>query len=205
MPILTPLTLCCILVTHVEFGTIAAFWAAFSIMRFEFDSRISKDGAQEQFDIEAPAPAGSVPEYVYPVTGTIRLINTGGALLADVDLKTKARMKCSRCLKEHDVDIHIDVNENVVLEEIDQPESYLPEGDEEVPIPILNGDEIDFSELIRQLLSLHLPPRSLCRPDCAGLCPKCGQNLNEGTCDCAEKEVDPRLEALADVFQSEDS
>lgn len=205
MSILTPLTLCCILEAHVDLGAIAAFRAAFIIMRFNFDSHIRKEGGQEQFQIDAPAPAGSAPEYDHPVTGTIRLVNTGGTLLAAVDLRTTARMKCSRCLEEHEVDVHIQVNENVVLEEIDQPESYVPEGEEELPIPILNGDEIDFSELIRQLLSLHLPPRSLCKPDCAGLCAKCGQNLNTGTCDCAEKEVDPRLEPLADVFEAEDN
>ncbi|MFO7946303.1 MAG: DUF177 domain-containing protein [Armatimonadota bacterium] len=172
-------------------------------MRFEFETRLQNEGTQERYEIDAPAPPGSPTEYVYPVQGTITLMNTGGTMLADVDLHTKARMECSRCLSEHDVDIDIRVNENVILQELDQPQSYYPQGEEQLPIPILNDEDIDFSELVRQLLSLHLPPRSLCKPDCKGLCPKCGQNLNEGTCDCAETEVDPRLEALADVFDEE--
>jgi uncharacterized protein len=41
-----------------------------------------------------------------------------------------------------------------------------------------------------------MPMGILCRPDCAGLCPQCGQNLNEGTCDCAKDDIDPRFEVL---------
>ncbi len=172
-------------------------------MRFEFEPRLKNEGAQEQYDIDAPAPAGSPPEYVYPVEGTVTLINTGGTMLADVDIHTKARMECCRCLRKHDVDIDIHVNENVIMEELDQPQSYYPQGEEQLPIPIVNDKDIDFSELIRQLLSLHLLPRSLCKPDCEGLCPKCGQNLNESTCSCEEADVDPRLAPLADMLDEE--
>jgi uncharacterized protein len=46
---------------------------------------------------------------------------------------------------------------------------------------------------------LTLPGRTLCQPDCKGLCPHCGINRNLATCECAEKPVDPRLAALAGI------
>jgi len=44
----------------------------------------------------------------------------------------------------------------------------------------------------------------LCRPDCAGLCPECGQNLNEGVCDCARDTIDPRLAVLRSMLGEDD-
>ena len=43
---------------------------------------------------------------------------------------------------------------------------------------------------------LALPPNPLCRPDCKGLCPECGANLNEGMCACSRDEGDPRMAVL---------
>jgi uncharacterized protein len=55
---------------------------------------------------------------------------------------------------------------------------------------------IDLLEVMRQDILLALPPRPLCKPDCAGLCSQCGQNLNEGPCTCEQPLDDPRWEAL---------
>ena len=52
-----------------------------------------------------------------------------------------------------------------------------------------------------QLLVLNTPWRSVCRPDCQGLCPNCGQNLNEGDCDCQHQQIDPRLASLQELRQ----
>ena len=52
--------------------------------------------------------------------------------------------------------------------------------------------------LVWEDIVLALPPKLLCRPDCKGLCPRCGQNLNEGECPC-KPEGDPRWAALRDL------
>ena len=49
----------------------------------------------------------------------------------------------------------------------------------------------------REVVLLDSPSTPLCRPDCAGLCPTCGTNLNEGSCDCAPPPADPRWAGLA--------
>jgi uncharacterized protein len=93
------------------------------------------------------------------------------------------------------VRLAVEVEETVVLEQIDEPASFR-EGETEEPIPILSGEALDLSELVRQALILAVPPRSLCRPDCRGLCPQCGVDRNREECSCAERQTDPRLEAL---------
>ena len=65
-----------------------------------------------------------------------------------------------------------------------------------IPDMKLNLDELIYSEVI-----VNLPTKHLCNEDCKGICFKCGKNLNEGKCDCPEKEIDPRLAALAELLK----
>lgn len=58
------------------------------------------------------------------------------------------------------------------------------------------GDQLDLHEAVRELVLLDAPTTPLCRPDCAGLCPTCGANLNDGPCGCAAAPVDDRWSAL---------
>ena len=55
---------------------------------------------------------------------------------------------------------------------------------------------IDLGEDVRQTLILAVPLKLLCRPECKGLCPQCGTNLNNETCSCTTVEADPRWDAL---------
>lgn len=57
--------------------------------------------------------------------------------------------------------------------------------------------EVDLRDHVRDAVVLELPLRVFCRPDCKGLCPHCGQDLNAGPCACARRQVDPRWEGLA--------
>ena len=62
-----------------------------------------------------------------------------------------------------------------------------------------DGLELELKQPIREALILDLPVVLLCRPDCRGLCPQCGKDLNEGNCTCAPSAGDPRWEALKDL------
>ncbi len=54
-----------------------------------------------------------------------------------------------------------------------------------------------LEDVVREQVLLSLPSRTLCKPDCKGLCPRCGQNLNLAKCSCDEAPADPRWNALA--------
>ena len=114
-------------------------------------------------------------------------------------LSVPLRQQCSRCLGAFDETLEIDVRETGALNQIDAPESYAEGDDGECAIPLLSGDELDLTELVRQLITMHLPTRPLCREDCAGLCLHCGKDLNEGPCDCGKAAPDPRWAGLRDL------
>jgi uncharacterized protein len=58
-------------------------------------------------------------------------------------------------------------------------------------------------ELIRQNLLLVVPIKPLCRPDCAGLCPTCGENLNVRKCTCPPAEIESPFKVLADLLEED--
>jgi len=62
--------------------------------------------------------------------------------------------------------------------------------------PYIEGNNLDVSAWARDLLALALPDKILCRPDCAGLCPVCGKNLNDEPHVHEDDETDPRWAAL---------
>jgi uncharacterized protein len=67
---------------------------------------------------------------------------------------------------------------------------------EDLKISFYEEDELDLSGVIREQIILTLPMKPVCSPDCKGLCPICGVNLNRGSCNCQRDSVDPRLEPL---------
>lgn len=120
------------------------------------------------------------------------LTNTGGAILVQGSTQASAITSCARCLSPARVDLTGTLECYYLLADAAKPEDA--EDDE---IEIIGPDEtIDLEPLIRASLILEFPRVPLCKPDCKGLCPDCGVNLNEETCDCAAKRAE---EALQDV------
>ena len=154
-------------------------------------------------EIDAPPPAGTGEKVLGNVRGKLTLTSTGQRVWAQGHIVAVVELECARCLRPHEVRLEIDVERECSLRQIDDPEAYIEEDDQLPPIPIVNGDEIDLGELVRQLIIIHTPPRSLCRPDCKGLCPTCGADLNEGPCSC-EQEIDPRLAPLKALLHKDD-
>lgn len=62
-------------------------------------------------------------------------------------------------------------------------------------------EEINIEDEIRQQMILNTPQKPLCAPDCSGLCPQCGRNLNTGKCGCSAERVDPRWDSLKKLIK----
>ena len=67
----------------------------------------------------------------------------------------------------------------------------------ETEIGYYDNGGLALEDVLREQVLLSLPARTLCQPDCKGLCPRCGQNRNEVVCSCDQGPSDPRWEALA--------
>jgi len=72
-------------------------------------------------------------------------------------------------------------------------------GAPETEIGYYQGEGLVLEDVLREQVLLSLPARSLCRPDCHGLCPRCGRNLNSESCTCEPAPADQRWSALSDL------
>ena len=94
---------------------------------------------------------------------------------------------CMRCLDAAAVDVVVDAQEY---------ESADPEAADELRSEYVVDGELDVGAWAHDQVALNLPEPILCRPDCAGLCPVCGRNLNDDPHEHDEVVVDPRWAAL---------
>ncbi|CCU79495.1 COG1399 protein, clustered with ribosomal protein L32p [Halanaerobium saccharolyticum subsp. saccharolyticum DSM 6643] len=112
----------------------------------------------------------------------LEIYNTRDSFVVKGILEAELILSCSRCLKKYSSPIKLDISEDVMKSEMeDEEELYL--------------DDIIVDNII-----LSLPMKPLCSEDCKGICPECGQNLNEGECDCEVETVDPRLAKLKEFY-----
>ncbi len=133
-----------------------------------------------------------------PLNGTLRLQRTNRGILVRGRVEGDVRRTCGRCLEPYVETAVIDVSEEY-LPSID-PDSGValpgPDSDEAVRA-IDEHHELDLTPVFREEFALTEPMHPLCRPDCEGLCPECGEPLRgEHRLHDAE-EIDPRLAVLA--------
>lgn len=124
------------------------------------------------------------------------------AILEGIELKvrgaveTRAQVECSRCLKLHRRRLRRSFEVSYVpRDRVPRQEDVQLDADE-LDVDYYDGVALDLRPLLAEQLLLALPMKPLCRQDCRGLCPQCGIDLNEQSCDC-EPPVDPRLADLA--------
>ena len=132
----------------------------------------------------------------YPVSGPVLAVgtvrNTADVLMMKGKITTTLHGVCDRCAAEFtkDVELPIDV---VLVEEFSNEDS-----EDEGVFP-LEADTADLEDIVRTVFVLNLDSKLLCKPDCKGLCCRCGKNLNFEVCTC-QKELDPRFAALRQLL-----
>lgn len=145
-------------------------------------------------------PASSDQRTAGPVGGANSTIVPGSTIVVDLvaeslsdgivvngSIRAPFQGECRRCLSPLAGFIDVDVHELYQVHVTD-PEAF----------PIV-GDQIDLVPMVRETVLLEIPDAPVCRPDCAGLCPHCGVDLNVTTCDCVAEAIDPRWAALEDL------
>lgn len=132
-----------------------------------------------------------------PLAATVQVIPGGNGFLIRGNIAGSVTVPCDNCAEDAVIVLQHDFEEFEPL-----PES---QGDAQDPdaSQYMRGEgvdaEIDMAALLWEQFQLAMPGKPLCREDCKGLCPKCGVNLNQGSCDCADEEGDPRFAALRNV------
>lgn len=125
------------------------------------------------------------------------ITNTAGYMRMCLSASIPYAVPCARCLEE------VGGTFSFRFEKTVAPANLLANIREEDAddYVIVHDGFLDVDEELLEMLELDFPSKILCREDCAGLCPRCGKNRNEGPCDCPTKEFDPRLAPLAQLLE----
>lgn len=149
-------------------------------------------------------PAGDGPwsdtdlEFDGPAAVELRAANTGErGVHVEGRLEATLVLECRRCLSDvrHPLDLELDLLFDPGVEK---------EGEHEQVYPLeAQASTLDLAGPVREQLLLEVPPYPVCRDDCRGLCPKCGVDRNEESCDCVLEEPDPRWDALRELKEAD--
>lgn len=113
------------------------------------------------------------------------------------DYTAEFEVLCARCVEPVDVPVAGRFDLLFRPESADAESGERSITEDETEIGYYGESGLLLEDVVREQVLLSLPTRTLCKPDCKGLCPRCGQNLNVGKCNCDEAAADPRWNALA--------
>ena len=148
----------------------------------------------EDFDMPQVSFMGEEFGFFEPFSASGVIFNNSKALELDMTVSGRAKVHCARCNTPIEVEIVFPVKETLMRETEGNPEN-----DE---IVLYQGSEIELDDIIVSNFLMSVPVKYLCKSDCKGLCPECGVNLNEQTCDCSKDTMDPRWEKLAEIMKN---
>ena len=112
----------------------------------------------------------------------IEIYHTRDSFIIEGEMEVDLMLSCSRCLKNYQSSAVIEISEEILKKDMEDLEKLF------------------IDEIIVDNIILSLPIKPLCSEDCKGLCPQCGQDLNEGECDCEIENIDPRLQKLKEFY-----
>ena len=144
--------------------------------------------------VEAPVSMDSFQSKLgdFPVAEkeplSLTITNTGKKVLKiEAKGRITVNIPCDKCLK--DVPTEFDINFEQEIDMQASKEDRIKDLDE---INYVTGCSLDVEQLVHNEILIHWPLRVLCKEDCRGICPKCGKDWNEGSCDCDQSSPDPQ-------------
>lgn len=163
-----------------------------------------RPGTMWEGALTAPAPdrigrdlLGVPPGATLALDLRLESVLDGVLVTATVDAPVEG--ECARCLDPLRATLSVGFTELWSYpEQADRFDRTSGESAESDEVHRLDGDRLDLEQAVRDAVVLALPAQPLCRPDCAGLCPTCGERLDDVGPDHQHVDLDPRWAALAD-------
>ncbi|MCH5257047.1 MAG: DUF177 domain-containing protein [Lachnospiraceae bacterium] len=128
-----------------------------------------------------------------PISFTFTNIGRNKALI-ECKAEFVFSMNCDRCLKPVVNKMTLQFSRSVVSAD---EETLSDEDDDQ---SFMDGDQLVVEDLLNDEIMINWPMKVLCKPDCKGICPKCGKDLNTGDCGCDTFVPDPRMAKIKDIF-----
>ncbi|MFN3689662.1 MAG: YceD family protein [Fimbriimonadales bacterium] len=177
------------------------------VYRLDLNDVVQHPGRRVEYPIELWLEREEAPPLAQPIWGTLVAESGGRILRLHGEFRTTVWLECGRCLSYFQLPVALEIHEEFPL--VGTPAGLSAYGYAEVEdrdsFPVFEGNYLYVDDLLRQYLLLELPIAPVCREDCKGLCPTCGQNLNEAPCACAPRKGHPAFEAWARAWYSDDS
>jgi uncharacterized protein len=153
-------------------------------------------GPERRYEIQGATIA--LPDGLHltgPLDGRLRVTRTNRGVLVDAELTTAIAGSCSRCLRDIEIPMRVQVREEV-LPSVDIASGKPVHADEPEVARLTDHHELDFALIAGEAISLNEPIAPLCEPGCPGLCITCGERLGPEHAPHDDDEIDPRLAAL---------
>src|SRR5438552_2230952 len=161
------------------------------------------EGAPRGFDFELEPQPLDLEESDVSLNSSVRatgeVVKTAAEIVVKGSITGDVEIEFSRCLKPVDQKLDIEFQANFVT-----PEHFAVDKENEVSASdldtdVLEGDRIDLKDVVREQILLNISEQVFCKPECKGLCPKCGADRNLIDCKCDLNETDPRWAALKNL------
>lgn len=152
-------------------------------------------------------PAGALgldaePLFPFPISIDVRASRFGTRVSVRGTVRCRVALDCSRCLERFEDGLEADVA--IEFLEGPQPNRRVDQvADEDVDVSYYTPPFVSLAEDLRQILLIAAPAYPVCRPDCRGLCPRCGANLNAGPCACPPEGTHRPFEGLGSLLKKE--
>lgn len=161
-------------------------------------------GATRSYEVMARAADNLAEDvsFVSPITGQVRLVHTGPNIMVTGELQADIEKICGRCLAAFTTPVAVEIEEMFypAVDVLTGASLPRPEDADEAN-RIDERHILDLSEVTRQEFLLESESFRYCRADCKGLCPHCGEDLNQGPCNCQEENIDSRWARLQEFRQ----
>ncbi len=128
-----------------------------------------------------------------------RVLRQGKRVIVEGEVSGVTRIECDRCLKPITLPVDAEYKVEYVTPETYHAEQNVELDEEDLALSTFDGEIIDVDDLVREQLLLAVPTHALCQDDCKGLCPVCGIDKNQNSCNCETREADPRWSGLKDI------
>ena len=134
-----------------------------------------------------------------PLNVKVKVYRAGKRYVIEGSLSGILTVACDRCLNSFKRDLKFDFSVLLAAPPPDLEKVEIELLEDDMNIDFIRDEEIDMDAIIKEQLYLSLPIKSLCREDCAGLCPDCGNNLNNGDCRCNRMQMHSGFSKLKDL------
>ncbi len=151
-------------------------------------------GYSRDFPFDVPSVRLSPDLVLNDLIGTALVTRTSQGLLLQVKMQASTEVECVRCLTRFPQKLDIDFTDLYAF----SPDSVTDSG-----LLLPETGKIDLEPVVLEEMTLAMPINPVCKPDCKGLCPICGNDRNKSSCEHPDDLTDPRLDVLRSLLNKE--